>query len=215
MANPLTQAEKVKIDWYVSPGGQIWQATGAEADFLRYGLGWQGPLSYASAQAAADATPTRLKDLNQTTTNAVRNTANAATSTVTGVADIGDFFHRLTESATWTRVGEVLFGGLLLYVGLRALTHGSSTVGGGARKAATKPVRKVATKAAKVVVPEARLASRVAAKRVAPKTTAKVQAHRSRVRRYGGKTPYQPSKPKTVIHKSVRVSHVHHHKAGP
>lgn len=37
--------------------------------------------------------------------------------------DIGDFFHRLTEAATWERVGEVAVGVILLYIGVKALTQ--------------------------------------------------------------------------------------------
>ena len=109
----------------------------------------------------------------------------AAGLPLTGLASIGDFFHRLTEKQTWARVGEVAVGGILLIAGLRALSSGSPAVGSGARKAAAKPVRKVA----QVVVPEARLATRVAAKRAAPKTTARVAVHRARVRKYGAKRP--------------------------
>jgi hypothetical protein len=38
------------------------------------------------------------------------------------LADIGDFFHRLTEGSTWVRVGEVLGGLLLVYVAIKAIT---------------------------------------------------------------------------------------------
>ena len=41
------------------------------------------------------------------------------------IGDIGDFFHRLTEKTTWERVGEFAIGGLLLYIGLKAITSGS------------------------------------------------------------------------------------------
>lgn len=40
---------------------------------------------------------------------------------LTGINAIGDFFNRLTQSATWVRVGEVVAGGLLLYLGLKAV----------------------------------------------------------------------------------------------
>lgn len=42
---------------------------------------------------------------------------------LSGVNAIGDFFTRLTEAATWTRVGEVTLGLLLLIVGLSKLTN--------------------------------------------------------------------------------------------
>jgi hypothetical protein len=40
---------------------------------------------------------------------------------LTGLAAIGDFFARLTEANTWLRVGEFVAGGLILYVGLKAI----------------------------------------------------------------------------------------------
>jgi hypothetical protein len=146
--------------------------------------------------------PTALKAGEQAATPSIPNP-------LTGVDAIGDFFHRLTESSTWVRVGEVALGGILVYAGLRALTHGSTVAGSSARKSVTKPVRTVTKKAAKAVVPEARLASRVVAKRAAPKTTAKIASHRAQVKKYGGKTPYRPPKP------TVRVSHVYHHSSKP
>lgn len=132
-----------------------------------------GPFDWAHAVQIA----------NQSTLNKAIQPAKAAAGSI---ADVGDFFHRLTEKSTWTRVGEVGVGGLLLYAGIRALTHGTSTNVAG--KAAAKPVRKVTKTAAKVVVPEARLAARVTAKRVAPRAT----AHRAQVRKYGAKRRYGP-----------------------
>lgn len=41
---------------------------------------------------------------------------------LSGLAAIGDFFARLTEANTWVRVGEFLAGGVILYVGLKAIT---------------------------------------------------------------------------------------------
>lgn len=125
--------------------------------------------------------------------------------------DIGNFFHTLTQSSTWARVGEVAIGGILLFIGVRALSQGSSAVGSGARKSVSRPAKKAATKVIKVAAPEARLATRVAAKKAAPKTTARVAAHRANVAKYGQKKPYQvPAKRQPT----VRVSHIYHHK-GP
>jgi hypothetical protein len=135
-----------------------------------------------------------------------------------GLAAIGDFFQRLTQASTWARVGEVALGGILIYAGVRALSSGSTTVGAGARKSATRPVTKVATKAAKVAAPELRLAGRVAAKRVAPKTTARVSAHRTHVAKYGAKKPYRPPTPRPSVPRvsqTTRTSHIYHHKATP
>jgi hypothetical protein len=130
---------------------------------------------------------------------------------LSGVDAIGDFFHRLTEKSTWTRVGEVAVGGILLYAGVRALSQGNA-VAGAAKKAgsvATKPVRKVAKAGVTAAVPEARLAGRIAAKRVAPKATARVASHRAQVKQYGAKKPYSPPAQRAP---TVRVSHVYHHK---
>lgn len=49
--------------------------------------------------------------------------ATAAAGISNPLNDIGDFFHRLTEAATWERVGEVAVGVLLLYIGVKALTQ--------------------------------------------------------------------------------------------
>jgi threonine/homoserine/homoserine lactone efflux protein len=61
------------------------------------------------------------------------------------VAAIGDFFNRLTQPNTWIRVGEVIGGLLLVYVGLRATTSGTEAaeIGRGVKSAA-KPVKAVA-----------------------------------------------------------------------
>lgn len=107
-----------------------------------------------------------------------------------GIADIGDFFHRLTEKQTWVRVGEVAVGGILLFAGVKALASG--TTAGSVAKTATKPVKSATKTAASVAAPEFRLARRVAAKKVAPKTTARVAAHRAQVRQYGAKRPWNP-----------------------
>lgn len=128
-----------------------------------------------------------------------------------GLDAIGDFFHRLTEKSTWTRVGEVALGGILIYAGVRALSSGSTVAGSGAHKAVTRPAKKVAKKAVGVAAPELRLATRVASKKVAPKTTARVSSHRATAVRYGAKTPYRPPPPRKP---TVRVSHVYHHKTG-
>jgi hypothetical protein len=43
-----------------------------------------------------------------------------------GIAAIGDFFNRLTQAHTWIRVGEVIAGVLLAYIGLRAAFSGTA-----------------------------------------------------------------------------------------
>lgn len=49
---------------------------------------------------------------------------------LSGINAIGDFFNRLTQAQTWIRVGEVVAGGLLLYLGLKAVvTPAGANVG--------------------------------------------------------------------------------------
>lgn len=65
---------------------------------------------------------------------------------IAGVAAIGDFFNRLTQGNTWTRVGEVAAGLILLYLGLNATMKG--TAAGNAVQGATKTAKRVAEVAA-------------------------------------------------------------------
>jgi hypothetical protein len=41
---------------------------------------------------------------------------------LTGLAAIGDFFHRFTEASTWMRVGTALLGVILIAVGMARVT---------------------------------------------------------------------------------------------
>jgi hypothetical protein len=107
-----------------------------------------------------------------------------------GIAAIGDFFQRLTQPQTWVRVGEVALGGILVYAGVRALSHGSAVVS--ASRPVTRPVKKATKAAVSVAVPEVRLASRTVAKKAAPQTTARISSHRAQVKQYGSKKPYTP-----------------------
>lgn len=69
--------------------------------------------------------------------NVAQSTANALpTSPLTGINSIGDFFQRLSQANTWIRVGEVIAGLFVLYLGVSALTRGT-TAGEVAHKTAS------------------------------------------------------------------------------
>jgi hypothetical protein len=59
-----------------------------------------------------------------------------------GINAIGDFFNRLTQPNTWIRVGEVIGGLLLVYIGLKATTSGTEVAT--AAKTGAKPVKAIA-----------------------------------------------------------------------
>lgn len=78
-------------------------------------------------------------------------TGAAAADSLSGINAIGDFFQRLTQSATWVRVAEVVVGGLVLYVGLKGLTSGTPV--GNAVKSAKSGAGK-AIKTGALVIPK-------------------------------------------------------------
>src|ERR1700749_2683034 len=73
-----------------------------------------------------------------------------ATTALGGINAIGDFFNRLTEANTWIRVGEVVAGVLLVYLGLKATMSG--TAAGNVVKQTTAPVKKAAKAAGAAAV---------------------------------------------------------------
>lgn len=46
-----------------------------------------------------------------------------ALNPLSGLAAIGDFFHRLAEGNTWIRIGEGLLGIILIALGIARMTH--------------------------------------------------------------------------------------------
>jgi hypothetical protein len=64
-----------------------------------------------------------------------------AAANLAGVGAIGDFFNRLTQGNTWLRVGEVVVGLLILYIGLNAVARGTPV--GNASQSATRTAKKV------------------------------------------------------------------------
>lgn len=57
------------------------------------------------------------------------NAAAAAINPLSYLGNIGDFFYRLTQGATWLRVGEVGVGILLIYLGIKASTTSLPSAG--------------------------------------------------------------------------------------
>lgn len=95
-----------------------------------------------------------------------------------GLSDIGDFFHRLTEKETWTRVAEVGIGVILLYVGLKAVTTPSGQQV--AKQTVKKTAKNTASLFAKTPVGKARTV------RKAGKTRAQRIVYRRDVRQRTG-----------------------------
>jgi hypothetical protein len=71
------------------------------------------------------------------------------TNPLSGVNAIGDFFNRLTQPNTWIRVGEVVAGLLLIYVGVNALMR--DTAAGKAVQSAKRGAERTATAIGAVV----------------------------------------------------------------
>lgn len=89
--------------------------TAAQAKAKPNSVGWW---QIVSVNAAID-DANNARDVASAPGNAAKAAANAVTG---GLPAIGDFFHRLSQKATWERVGEIALGALLLYVGLKAIT---------------------------------------------------------------------------------------------
>jgi hypothetical protein len=55
-----------------------------------------------------------------------------------GIDAIGSFFNRLTEANTWIRVGEFVIGGIIVYVGLKAMFPSEVSAATGLAKGTAK-----------------------------------------------------------------------------
>jgi hypothetical protein len=94
--------------------------------------GFLGPFTFAKAeQVAAGNAPGEGPIVGGVT---------KATSDLGGINAIGDFFNRLTEGNTWLRVGEVVAGLIILYIGLNAVMRGTPVEG--AVQTATKNAKR-------------------------------------------------------------------------
>lgn len=97
------------------------RACGAEAAKLR-AAGFQEYASKAAAQGAADQANAQ---------------ASPALESGPSLPSLEKFFSTLTQANTWLRVGEFAFGGILVYVGLKAMFPN-------AVNAVTSPAKKAA-----------------------------------------------------------------------
>lgn len=138
-------------DYYINPlTGTIQRQSNPLAVAALRATGWMGPYNWATAKAQVAglkagigaATPGGLP-----TVGPGGNILNP-TADLGGINAIGDFFNRLTQANTWVRVGEVLGGLLLVYMGLRASFSGTEAEK--AAKTVTQPVKKGVSAAASI-----------------------------------------------------------------
>lgn len=99
-----TEAQKTT---YISAGYVAWFSTEAAAKSFEGSE--EGPVSSGEPQGAI---------------------ANA----IPGLAQIGDLFGALTDPNTWIRVAKVMFGGVLLIIGIAHITGAGNAVASTARK---------------------------------------------------------------------------------
>lgn len=83
--------------------------------------GWVGYPTQAMAKAAIAQNP-----VSDPIGKGINAGGKAAGDVTGGLSAIGDFAHRLTEVQTWIRVGEVVAGLLLAYLGLSAMLKGTA-----------------------------------------------------------------------------------------
>jgi len=88
------------------------------------------------AQAAANRYNANPNPMQRGGVNAPSILGGTGLNPLTGIAAIGDLANRLTQPHLWVRVGEFLAGGVLLIIGLNAMTKGPL------RSAATETTKK-------------------------------------------------------------------------
>jgi hypothetical protein len=116
---PASFLEKVDFRLQFGPGTKEYALLRARKP-IQFGPGLQ--LIYWRGPYATEAEAKKVQNPQPSPENPV--------PALSGLNAIGDFFARLTEASTWIRVGEVVAGGLLLYVGVKALvTPAGANVG--------------------------------------------------------------------------------------
>jgi hypothetical protein len=104
--------------------------------------GWGGPYTWAQAKAAANSPSVPgIAGMPGSGGSGQGLTAGSPVN-LGGLAAIGDFFNRLTQANTWLRVGEVVAGLLLVYIGLNATMR--NTAVGNAVSSAKEGAKKTA-----------------------------------------------------------------------
>lgn len=118
--------------WFVFPiTGTIQRQSNPVAAVGLANAGWVGFPTQAMAKAYVNSNPaTHVKNAGK----------DAASGALSGINAVGDLAHRLTEASTWIRVGEIVAGGLLLYIGIQALFRG--TAAGNAVNSAVSTAKK-------------------------------------------------------------------------
>lgn len=120
-------------NWYYNTvSGELANESGISA-IPYHGLGWHTlkiPGSDTFAQAATDAKkefPTGSTPTGSTAKGVAQVPAGAANSAASsaGLGSLNQFFGNLTQKTTWTRIGEVALGLLLIGVGLAKLAESS------------------------------------------------------------------------------------------
>lgn len=147
--------------FYNSLSGELANESGFSAlayeAAIHSGTGWHelhisGSASFAQAAAEAKKEVPGGASPTGSFLGGLGNTGSGITNTagnLTGINAVGDFFSRLTEKGIWVRVGEVLAGVLILYVGLKAVT---APQGASARQIANHGAKSTVKRVAKVVV---------------------------------------------------------------
>ena len=103
--------------------------------------GFLGPFTFATAQQVAAGKAAGEGSV----VSGVTNATSAVGKGLSGINAIGDFANRLTQGNTWLRVGEVIVGLMILYVGLNAVMKGTPI------ETATHSATKTAKRTAEVI----------------------------------------------------------------
>jgi hypothetical protein len=99
--------------------------------------GWSGPYPWTQAKMVASSPSLPgipLLPGSGGTGQGLNTGGGISTPNIGGLAAVGDFFNRLTQANTWLRVGEVVAGLLLVYIGLNA-TMRNTAVGNAVQSA--------------------------------------------------------------------------------